>query len=96
MYIAIDGKAQGVIAVSDAIKETSKSAVHDSFDGMALAGTGSRLQITSRKGPLVWVWTFLGSGPVIGFFLGTNDGWVAKTLRNARIDPNGSVPAQGH
>jgi Cu+-exporting ATPase len=28
MYIAIDGKAQGVIAVSDAIKETSKSAVH--------------------------------------------------------------------
>ena len=28
MYIAVDGKAQGVIAVSDAIKETSKSAVH--------------------------------------------------------------------
>jgi Cu+-exporting ATPase len=28
MYIAIDGKAQGVIAVSDVIKATSKSAVH--------------------------------------------------------------------
>jgi hypothetical protein len=29
------------------------NSVQDSLDGIAFVGTGSRLQITSRKGPLV-------------------------------------------
>jgi len=45
--------------------------VQDSLEGMALAGMGSRLRITRRSGPLVWVWTFLVSGPVMGFFFNT-------------------------
>jgi P-type E1-E2 ATPase len=77
MYIAIDGKAQGVIAVSDAIKETSKSAVH------MLINNGLHLVMLTgdRKSSAEAIATKLGIRDVIAGVLPTEKVDVIKKLQ---------------
>ncbi len=78
MYIVVDNKPQGVIAVSDSIKETSKSAVH--------MLTGERLHLvmlTGDKRPAAQtIANKLGIHEVIADVLPVEKGAVIKKLQD--------------
>jgi Cu+-exporting ATPase len=81
MYIAVDGKAQGVIAVSDTIKETSKSAVHMLInDGLHLV-----MLTGDRKSAAEAIATKLGIRDVI-----------AGVLPAEKVDVIKKLQGQGH